>query len=502
MSAGNFVAACLPSITNHIRLGVTDNPETLPPGKINKFLLENVNKMLSSIGLILCPPYYHKDEPISENLIDKYRTKFLNYFHSMEFLNNLEFIIDSGGFQIQQGYLLSENIPDFIDQYYDNFMTKCNKLYNYAFNLDIAPGANYCPFDTKEEMYELNKYSFSKAFNIPKEAKEKLIYIHHFRTPSIHEVYKKLLFEDNLAEGIPNFSTGGLVSFSKSLDSPCILYIIPLLDIIHYCKENNITKFRFHVLGGSEWREILGHKFLEKHIKETLDLDITITFDSSTFFKGVCMGRYFYLPCDNNIIKKLSFKQTDLDIFSKETLFTKKCVSGTSRDIFYELCNEFLEKYDMPLIDNGTESIYSEGGSLTRSVYVYMIMQTLKTFNLVEKWCTEFVEQNYKYYKTDEYLFNSNVEEMMIKLSGASGINLRKMYNKSNAIYNSLNMIDEYKKEPNRILEKCSNIVKDYLSADDSIGENNSDLDINIEKNKKNKRVLGRYKEQDVDYFK
>ena len=496
MSAGNFVAACLPSITNHLRLGIQDNPETLSSENINKFLKNNVNKMLSSVGLNLS-----KGKKLNNNIIDNYIKKYLNYFHSMSFLNELEFIIDSGGFQIQQGYLMTEDIPKFIDLYYEDFMINYSNMYNYAFNLDIAPGASYCPFKTKEEMYELNKYSFSKAKIIPKEAREKLIYIHHFRTPSIHDIYKKLLFEDDLANGIPNFSTGGLVSFSKSLDSPCILYIIPLLDIIHYCKEKNINKFRFHVLGGSEWREILGHKFLEKHIKEVLGLDITITFDSSTFFKGVCMGRYFYVPCDNNIVQKLSFKQTDLTNDNKICLFTGENFSGSFREIFYQLCNEFLKDYNMPLIDNELEPIYNKKGSLTRSVYVYMIMQTLRTFNLVEKWCEKFVNDNYSYYNSDEYMFNSNVEEMMIKLSGASGINLRKMYNKSNAVYNSLKMIDEYKNNPQKTIEKCSNIVKNYLSTDDNIGKNEIDLDIDIEKNKKNKRVLGRYKNQDVNFF-
>jgi hypothetical protein len=334
---GNFVCAALPSIYTHLTYAIRDHPDYLEEDKINNFMKENINKYLTTVGKHLV-----KGRPVTKEVFDKYVTNTHKAFESTKWLNGCELIIDSGGYQIQQGYVDRKYIPDFIDLYYNYFIKNNSNSFNYAFHLDLAPGSVHCPFNSFADMEELNRYSYGEAKKMDQSILDKMIYVHHFRTPKIHQIYNKLLFDEDMADGIKNFSTGGLVTFGKlgSDIPPYILYIIPLLEIIHYCRQKKIKKFRFHVLGGSEWKEILGHKFFERHIKEIFDIEVQITFDSSTFFKAVCLGRYFFKATDQGIIKRIDFRQSELDKYVNNKEFDIE--HKTSKELYFQLINDVI----------------------------------------------------------------------------------------------------------------------------------------------------------------
>ncbi len=424
--AGNFVCAALPSVSQHIDGVLKYDPGYLNNETINNFFQCEVNKFLSSVGVCL----EKKQAPLSDKLFTRY-SKVLNSFHDKKYLKNCEIILDSAGYQYQQGYIRKEDTKKFIDGYY-NFLEEHKNLYSYAFTFDAAPGSQICVMDSFEEMDEFNRYSYRRANELSNEVKSKIIYIHHFRTPKINTMFKKLL-EDGYADSFQNFSTGGLVSFGRG-SFPVIMYIIPIMAIIKHAKSRNLKKFRFHVLGGSEWKDILAHKFFQYHIKNVHDIDIEITYDSSTIFKTLMMGRYVYVPNEEEKkIWKMSLRSELLEYKRSDIHQQGGKNSGT---YIYELFNKMSDEYnfkclnptDNPIYinDDGSSAIDSNNGikiqdvssRISRLHYTYGMFMILQVFNSVDRWCDEYIKELYPLYlenKIDQ--FNNRLTDIMINFS-------------------------------------------------------------------------------------
>ena len=476
MPPGNFVCAALPSLFTHIRMALEDNPKYANETHINKFLKNNVNKFLTSVGCVL-----RREKKISHKNFDRYVKRYLNKFNNSSFLKDCEIIVDSAGFQIQQGYLLKNDIYPFIDLYNDHFISKQYQKFTHAFNLDLAPGSSYCPFDSWEEMMKYNLYSYQKTKNLSQVIKDKMIYVHHFRTPKINHIYKELLFKHDMAEGYTNFATGGLVSFSKlGLAPPYVLYVIPLIHILHYNKSIGLKKFRFHVLGGADWKEIFAHVFLARHIKELFDIDVEITYDSSGIFQTLCMGRYVFAPLeDTKELYKMSLRATTLQNIWKNIKRTD--------ELFYDLINKVVVPYGMKSINITDNPLYYGGtlenenhvvdpenglmysdSTLSRLTYMYSMLYILSLFRVVEEWCNEYVDDLYPKYlnkSLKESDFNNDIKNCLVKLNDgkrSNNVDIRTI-----SIYNSLNLLNEYKQNPDKTLIKCDDIINQYMKKDE-----------------------------------
>jgi hypothetical protein len=293
MGPSNFVLANLHSFRTHIDMSLRDYPEFLNEDIVNTFLLNNVNKYLISFGIAL----QKNPKKITNKIIKRFDKCYYNKSINRKLLDGVELSIDSGGYQLQTGYLKKELISDYVDLYHDDLIPTHSDHTKYFFTIDIAPGGDSgSVIDSWKTMIELNNLSYKKTRELKKEYKDKMIYIHHFRTPKLFDMHNKFLFEDGLADGLLNFSTGGLASYLIKLSSPdYVMYTIPLVSILLYAKQKNIKKFRFHVLGASDWKDILYHRIFERHIKNVHDLDVEITFDSSTVGRTLGRARFFYL---------------------------------------------------------------------------------------------------------------------------------------------------------------------------------------------------------------
>src|SRR5690606_23175252 len=142
--------------------------------------------------------------------------------------------------------------------------------------------------------------------------------------------------------------------------------------------------FRFHVLGGSEWKEIIGHKFFERHIKEVFDIDVQITFDSSTYFKTICLGRYTFRPMDEYIFRKLLLRPENL--YRIDNRERNRGIYKTESELFYEMVNEAVTPYGIKPINPENTPLYVDG-TMPRIVYTYGLFQQLALFKNLEEWC-------------------------------------------------------------------------------------------------------------------
>jgi len=447
--AGNYVMAALPSLVQHCNGVLKQHQGYLNNDSINKFLLENCDKFLSSIGVCLT-----KGKPPTEKILEKY-SKVLDRFEEAEYLKDCEVIIDSAGYQLQSNYMKKQEIPTFIDIYH-KFLENSSHRFDRAFMLDVAPGATHCPFDSWQEMEQLNRLSYGKSAELPKNIRDKMIYIHHFRTPSIKKVYDKLLNE-GYADGFQHFATGGLVSFSKSSSTtPIILYSIPLIDVILHAKKVGMKKFKWHCLGGSEFKDILFHKLAEIHIKKIHDIDVEITYDSSTIFKTLAMSRYIYVPLENESIWKMSIRSDNIHMPWKQ--------KGTVEEYFYTLLNEVADKYGFKSLNSKDNPIYNNEGKLSRVSYMYGIIHQLQMFNICDKWCKDTAKDIYSEYVTGQTKnfagqFDNKIEKTMFNFN--NGITSNRLSARTPSVYKSLEFLR------NLDLKECNHYVTNFMAGDE-----------------------------------
>lgn len=444
---GGFVAAALPAIRAHFNSILKYYPGYMEIDTINKFLLDNCNKYLTSVGFGIKPHL-----PIDKRVFGRYKKQFDN-MRSRPYLKGCELIMDSAGYSFQVGQIPKEKTGEWVDSYHEFISDNIEYLKN-ALLFDPVPGAVNAVVDSYAEMEKLNVMSYSKANDLSKKVKDKIMYIHHFRTPQIYKLFRKMMFEYDLAKDFNSFSTGGLVSFSKGCQGrpPCNMYIIPLIDTILLAKKRGLKKFRFHVLGDADFKSILFHKFVEKHVREVHDIGIEITFDSTTIMKTFMLGRYMFVPMyEDHSIWKMFIRTHDLHMRWKD--------KGTVEDYFYELVNDIAKEYNFKHITSKNEPMY-ENNRLTRILYAYGLCVMLKLYNLCENWCEEAVDALYPLYKSGQtFEFDKNIEIYMKNFN--NGKISKKMYSRSSAVYKSLDMLT------NLDVDYCKYLVQRYLSQDE-----------------------------------
>jgi len=438
------VCAALPSVSSHLKSVFKYHPEHLTPEQCNQFFLNNCNKFLSSVGIAI-----DKNKRLDSKVTKNYQ-KLFDKFLSYRFLNDCELILDSAGYQFQQGEIDKRDTEKWIRMYHD-FLIKNKNNFAYAFLFDPVPGATDTVLESYEEMEKLNALSYSKASDLPSEIRNKMLYIHHFRTPKIRRLYAKLMDDYGFANNFRNFSTGGLVSFNVNI-FPVVMYSIPLIDIISHAKKRRLKEFRFHVLGATDFKDIIFHKFIEYHVKKIHNINIEITYDSSTVFQTLMMGRYLYIPDKHRNICKMSLRSELLD--------QKWMNSGlTNEEMFFRQVDEIISEYNFPKLDSVSAPIYPTN-IIHRTHYVYGMFLMLKFFNDAVKWAEELIEKIYPIYEAGDNLkFNSEMEKIMIRFNG--GKPTKKVEGRTIAIFNSLKIIESLDKE------YCDYLVDTYFSRDE-----------------------------------
>jgi len=362
-------------------------------------------------------------------------------------------IADSGGFQASIGLLTKEETDILLNLYY-KFLVDYNHVYDQAFILDIPPGPGCKIFTTFDQIYEKNLQSYLTAANLPEEVRKKVIYIHHFRTPKLWDIYTKILRENDLYSKFELFGTGGIVANSAGdSDIPCIIYVLPLIPLLNETIKHKRNKLDFHVLGGATYRDIFFYELFKIHVKNTHNIDLNITYDSSGLFKGLMIGRYFSTFDKTNRIKKVDIKSNSLGMRFQDDL---KVI-----DIVRLVIQNLSTKYNFKKI--AVDNLYDDStGTFYEENKVYLMLYMLEFYLEIELLMKQKSQQIYPVYKSgDRELFISEAQKITKNLN--EGKISRKQTSKSNSIIKSLDMLtflDE---------DYCKHVVNKFLSKDEFI---------------------------------
>ena len=391
--AGGFVVAGSDTFSSlmsrfYRKLG---GAEYIPVQNLHDFFPQAIDKFLLSFGTNIG----FKDQTVHKNHPNRI-SKLFDTVLNEEFTKDIRIFLDSGGFQISMGAVGKNYIDGFIQMYHD-FLRKEHLRFERAFVLDVPPGPGSSDvFHSWRDIEDLNRKSYNVTRQLPKEILDKMIYIHHFRTPSLYKIWQKFLWEDKLAEGFKNFGTGGMVA-NLGTDSviPIIMYSIPLATLVRYAKSKGMKEFNFHILGGANFCDIMYHFLFTKHVKKIHDIDIHITYDSSVVFKGLAVGRYVPSETDNHDMIKMYIKTGELHKRWDST--------GTIQDVLYRLLNGVADRYGFKQLNSDDNPVYHVDGTFDKPVHMYSMVYVMHIYRQVELMNQAFADEAYPYYEAGDY---------------------------------------------------------------------------------------------------
>lgn len=413
---------------------------------INNFFLNTCNKFLHSFGQNFAGKKKYTNYNTQEkNMLEKTR----NY----GFMNSCLWHIDSGGFQASIGILNRSELSKLFELYYQ-FLDESYDHYDRAFILDIPPGPGCKLFDNFTDVYNLNLQSYIHAKSLPNNIKNKLIYIHHFRTPKLWDIYESIMRDNDLFGEFQYHATGGIVANSSGdSDIPCIIYILPLIPLLNECIKNKRNFLNFHVLGGATFRDILFYELFKLHVKKLYNIDLNITYDSSGLFKGVMVARFIpYIH--GTTIRKLDIRESNLQLRSNNSNF--KVI-----DIYRELIQNMATNHNLKQIK--MDKIYDEStGTFYEENRVYTLLYMFELYSNVQNVMINCASDLYSLYESQKYEeFNNEAEQLTRSINGDKIT--RKQKAKTNSILKSLQMLENLSEE------SCKYVVNKYLSKDEFI---------------------------------
>ena len=427
--------------------------------KFSDFLHNSINRFLYSYGTGL--NYVTKRIPKNHN---KRITTTIDFIKNSEFMNDCVLYIDSGGFQIANGAVEVKDLHRFVNEY-KQFLIDNKDKYQKAFSLDMPPGPSASLFSSYSQMEEYNRMSYKELGSMSKEIKDKLLYIHHFRTPMMNNTWSKFLWEEDLANGYTNFSVGGIVANnSTDISIPVIIYSIPLSDIVKYCIQKGIKSFNFHVLGGANYIDVFYHNLFSYHIKKVHGVDVNITYDSSGLFKGLAVGRFIPIFKSNDTLCKMDLRSVSLHMkFDKEK---------TIQDVVYERINATARHYGMKELNPSDHPIYDESrNTFDRNIHMYLMMSLMRLYKELEIYCRSYIQEIYPLYENN---MREDFEEKCADLAARfnDGKLTKKIKAKSCSISKSLDILTKMDRDYN------AHLIEKYMANDDitSMFEDSSQL--------------------------
>jgi hypothetical protein len=442
---GNFVHGKKPRFDNNFT-----------PADISKFLSNTCSGFLHSYGQNFPnKKKYDKYNKIEADMYDKCR--------AMGIFDDCTFIVDSGGFQISTGQL-TRTESDLLYKMYYEFIEEHHHVFQKAFILDVPPGPGCEIFKDFTDVCKLNLDSYQKARSLPDEIRKKIIYIHHFRTPQLWDIYTSIMRENDMFNAFEYHGTGGIVAnMASDMSIPCIIYVLPLIPLINECKKFKRNYLNFHILGGANFRDVMFYELFKECIKQEHNIDLNITYDSSSPYKQVMHARFIYTRDKFGNIRKLNIKSKNLD--------KKFALHNMQRDItvvdeFQEGVNRLADKWNWKRINvDGLYGMYEDrSGNMVETfhpdVKAYATLYSLNFFAEVQEEMRQTVQRIYPIYKDGlTFEFNS-ICEGLTRLINQGSVSKKQLI-KAQSISNSLDMLRNLDEE------YCKYIVVKGLAKDE-----------------------------------
>jgi len=411
-----------------------------------------------------CAGYLHSfgQNFANKKKYDKYNKTEADMYQKcrdMGIFDGCTLIADSGGFQISMGRLSREESDLLMTMYYE-WLEQYHHVLEKAFILDVPPGPGCEVFHSFEDVYELNLQSYERAKSLPDELRKKIIYIHHFRTPKLWDIYTKIMRENDMFPAFEYHGTGGIVAnMSSDMMIPCIIYVLPIIPLLNEAKKWGRSYLNFHILGGANFRDMFFYELFKIVVKEYHNIDLNITYDSSGIYKQVMHARYIHVPDEDGYIKKLNIKSDNL---SMQVHPNKTGIIGdTVEDKFQELLDDCSNKHGFKSIS--VDGVYDdETKTFHEDVKTYSILYTLGRYGEIESDMRNLAEQVYPIYEQGDLAEFYRRCSQITKIINQGKLT-KKQKTKAHSISRSLDMLIQLDED------YCKHLITKSLAKDEFI---------------------------------
>jgi hypothetical protein len=410
---------------------------------ISKFFSNNISGFLHSFGQSFSGRKSYKKYNINE-------ANVFNKCKDTGFFEDSNMYVDSGGFQVSIGKM-EKNETELLIEHYHNFLSDYSDVYQRAFILDLPPGPDCKIFNTFKDVYEYNKRTYLEAANFPKDVLDKIVFILHFRTPKLWNIYTHIMRDQDLFNNFKHHATGGIVANMRGdMSVPCIIYTLPIVPLLNECIRHKRNYLNFHILGGANFRDIFFYELFREHVKNVHNIELNITYDSSGLFKALMIGRFIIVK-HNNIFKKMDIRSDNLN---KRFLGEESVINKYRSEI-----NRMSSENNFKPIQ--LEEVYNEEtGTFFEDVKVYTMLYMLFQYREVQQFLKEKAKELYPLYLSKDYKeFSNGVVEVTKNLN--SGKLTKKQTIKSHSVIRSLDMLHNLDED------YCKYIVNNSLGKDE-----------------------------------
>jgi hypothetical protein len=449
MTRSGYVVAGFETLATILK-NFWENPEkrfndNFTKADISKFLSETCAGFLHSYGQNFGgKKKYDKYDQVENKVYDRCR--------EWGFFDGCQFVADSGGFQISVGRLNRDESMLLIDKYYE--WLKKGPDVQRAFILDVPPGPGCEIFHDFKDVYELNLESYNRAKNLPDEVRKKIIYVHHFRTPKLWNIYTRIMRENDMFGAFEYHGTGGIVAnLGSDMIIPCFIYVIPLVPLLNEALRHGRNYLNFHILGGANFRDVMFYEFIKIAVRKYHGIELNVTYDSSGLFKSFMIGRYLWVWHPDGHLQKMDVRSPNLDNrFNKETRVKEQ---------YQIIMDEFADKMNFKRIS--LDPVYSpDTGTFYEDTKVYSMLYMLNQWAEIQEKMAKLAEKIYPAYESGSQ--NAFINECYETIKGLnSGKITKKTTSKSRSIVTSLDIIKNLDED------FCKYIVDKYLSKDEFI---------------------------------
>jgi len=420
------------------------------PNFNNNFTRKDLQKFFNKFGLLHCFGTNFSGRKRIDKFINK-EIRTLEYCRDTGFYDKSQVVLDSGGYQASIGVFDRKELNDLYDIYY-KFLIDNEHLYDRAFVLDLPPGNNCKIFTSFKDVYNENLKSYIDASKLPKSVRDKIIYVNHFRTPKLWDIYMKILDENNLFDKFNHYATGGIVvGMSTDLIIPCITYVLPLIPLLNRTIQSGRKYLDFHILGGAGFRDILFYELFKIHVMEKHGIELNITYDSSGIFKALMIGRFIHIIKDESVFKT-NIRSSNLDKRHKN--YDMKII-----DLYREALNNFSDENNFKRIN--LNNIYDvKTGTFNEDVRLYSMLYTLDNYSKIHLYFKGILSDIYDLYRNKQFNeFNMEIELLTRKINSDKITKKQKV--KSSSIVRSLDMLTELDET------HCKYLINKFLSKDE-----------------------------------
>lgn len=227
----------------------------------------------------------------------RFRRDLEKYIDQVITTMNAHLYIDSGGYSFINGQIHPDDISKLIGCYIHFMVDEMNNYFR-IFSLDLPFSKNYSLYNTKENIYNYNRFSLLETFKVIEkipELSEKFIFIWQFRLKDTYRIWCKI-HDEIIALGYSKLITARAIGGMVGLKGEAQITFSPFMALAYRCLKDYISTgiyyipFQLHLLGVYT----LSDRFMIAYVKKVFNHYLTslfitsgviISYDSTNYFR-------------------------------------------------------------------------------------------------------------------------------------------------------------------------------------------------------------------------